>query len=345
MSSKMLEVSQRLGGVTRHEPKWHFENGKYSSVPIEDLEEFDYCRDPDAILAFGEGIFPKKLRVGKQRPAHYVCDTEYDRLYLNLIPGPTKEESDLSWREVTLGVVKAVGLEGNLAAIEFANNYKEGLANVEPLKYRVQLDFFGRNSLMDKYVALRRTEKFIEGSPLALIIEGVDESKPDESSPDDSKATLYLMPPGARKQNMLNRPLSEICTAERIGTHEIRMPILGDTLTDFYAMLYGGWDAGVAGVVAGGSRLFKCIEEQTNFGGVDLQLLHKGLKPTSRKGFFLFDNPLMRGGWTKHGKERLIILGDRAYPGTVGAETMLAYLNDNKIYNKLDEEIKALAYG
>ena len=344
MSSNMLDVSQRLGEVARQAPKWHVENGVYSFVPIETLDEFRYCYNPDAILAFGEGIFIKKLRTGKQRPSYFSCDTEYERIYLNQI-AQEAPSAERTWRKLALAVVKTVGLEEKLAAIEIAGNYERGLANVTPLKYRIQLDFRGRHSVSDKYIALERIKNFLRGTPLAQYVEGVDESKPDMGNPDESRATLYLMPPGARKENMLNRTLSQICTQQRIGTHEMKLLIVGDTLTDFYSMCYAGWDASAVGIVVGGSRLFQCLEERANFAGVDLQRYHKALKPTSRPGFYRFDNPLMRGGWTEHGKERLIILGDRAYPGTVGAETVLAYLNDTKIHNQVDEKLKALAIG
>jgi len=109
-----------------------------------------------------------------------------------------------------------------------------------------------------------------------------------------------------------------------------KLLIAGDTLTDFYAGCYAGWDADVTYINVGGSRLAQCIEEKTNFAGVDLRRMHRALRPTGRKGFSLFDNPLMRGGYTDHGRQRLIVNGDQAYPGTIGAETILAYLQDNK---------------
>src|SRR6185437_13079789 len=77
MSSDMLKVSQELGGIDRREPKWRCKRGIYSPVPIETLEEFKHCYNPDAILAFGEGIYLKHRRIGKKKPTHFVCDTEY----------------------------------------------------------------------------------------------------------------------------------------------------------------------------------------------------------------------------------------------------------------------------
>jgi len=200
---------------------------------------------------------------------------------------------------------------------------------VEPLKFRIQLDFYGRDAVEEKYRVLRLVQQACSKNPRLLNrIEGVDESKPNDAEPDKSRATLYLMPPDARKEHMLNRAFAQSCTEARVPTSGMNILIAGDTLTDFYSGCYAGWDANVVSIIVGGSRLAKCIEEKANFAGVDLRRLHNALKPTERPGIYSFDNPLMRGGWTKYGRQRKIILGDAAYPGTIGAETILAYLED-----------------
>lgn len=322
MSSGAYGASRALSGFTRGAPNWDHKDGKRAYAPLETLAEFDDQLDPDAVLGFGEGVYVAN-KVGTRQA--YFLDDEYERLYLD----PQLLDDGKPWRAIALALVERLGFEEHLAPIDRAGAYAERLANVEPLRYRIQLDFGGELAVQKKYEILRRIKLEAKRMRVSRKIEGVDESKPSDD-PAQNRATLYLMPPQARKEDMLNRLLTASCRAAQLQSSDVTMLIAGDTLTDFYAGCYAGWDADVVFIVVGGSRLSKCIEEKVNFAGVDLRRMHRGLLPTERKGFYLFDNPLMRGGWIKKGKKRTIVMGDAAYPGTIGAETILAYLHEHK---------------
>lgn len=336
MSSRAFSVSHAHGNFSRAAPRWVKKGSRYQYAPLEELPEFEDVLDPDAILGFGEGVCIKTHLDGN---CPYLVDREYERLYLD---PPAFTEDGVPWRQLAMEFVYELGINKHLNIIEWESAYRSRLANVESLTYRIQLDFKGPEAVAEKYRVLSEVQARQADGPLAGRIEGVDESKPSDD-PAESRATLYLMPPQARKENMLNRTLTFTCHAARVSTASMQMLIAGDTLTDFYAGCYAGWDADVTFILVGGCRLAKCIEEKANFAGVDLRRFHNALKPTSRPGFYLFDNPLMRGGWTKRGKSRMVILGDQAYPGTIGAETILAYLQDSAIASYAAAPLQALA--
>lgn len=300
------------------------ETGLCTHAPLESLDYFTHCLDPDAILGFGEAVCIAQAAPEDGEGKTYLLDEDYEQAYLdkNVFSGAATKP----WRELAMELVREIGCEAFLSCLDREGAYEAGEANVEPLKYRIQLDFFGADAVERKYAVLAAVEK-AAAPALRGRVEGVDESKPSKNL-GENRTSLYLMPPGARKENMLNRALAMAAAHGRIDPGDIKMLIAGDTLTDFYAGCYGGIDAEVTFILVGGSRLTECIEEKANFAGVDLRYMHRGLKPTNREGVYWFDNPLLRGGYVKKPHTRRVILGDKAYPGTIGAETILAYLED-----------------
>ncbi len=314
MDARAFELSRSLAGFTRSAPTSLVSDGVYYDDPLTALPADQ--KNPDAILAFGQGIYVGGLAAEASGCGPYFVDTEYKDRYLDPIASDGTLLAGTSWYELALGLIRELGLEKNLVV------YK----NVDRPDFRLELKFSGPDAVVQKYKALELINANKKG-PLVGRLEGVDESKPSET-PDESQATLYAMPPVARKEDMVNYVLNRICRSLKVDTSQMSGLIIGDTLTDFYSACYAGWDADFTGMIVGGSRISKCIEEKANFAGVDLRHMHSALIPTDRAGFYKFINPLRRGGWIKKGSTRTVILGEQAYPGTVGAETILAYLEE-----------------
>jgi len=315
MSRRSYELSKSLAGFTRSEPTWLVSDGVRFDAPLDTLPADE--KDPDAILSFGQGIYIGGLGHEQSGARPYFCDQEYRYRYLD----PVDSNGNLLAGKPWLAHMRELLQELNLQETRFDN--------VDETDFRTQVDFYGKDAVIKKYEALAAIEAKV---PQALRgrLEGVDESKPSDD-PEKNRATLYGLPPQIRKENMINYALSQACRAIGRSVGSISGLIIGDTLTDFYAACHAGWDADMTGIIVGGSRISKCIEEKTNFAGVDLRRWHAQLEPTGRRGFYTFNNPAARGGWIKNGPTRLVVLGDQAYPGTIGSETIEAYLLDREV--------------
>ncbi len=324
MSRRSFELSKTLAGFSRSEPRWLGSDGVYYEKPLDTLPQEE--QDPDAILSFGQGIYIGGIGCNRKKCNPYFVDTDYRDKYLDPVGHDGVLIGGRPWIALAHDLVRELNLESNLAAINRKEMRDE--ANVDEPDYRLQLDFSGADAVEQKYKALTLIRAATKGALMGRL-EGVDESKPS-NTPEESRATLYLMEPQGRKEYMINYALGRTCRPLGIDAKEMSGLVIGDTLTDFYAACYAGWDADFTGIIVGGSRLSKCIEEKVNFAGVDLRHMHNALIPTDRAGFYKFINPLSRGGWIKNGPTRCVILGDQAYPGTIGAETILAYLEERK---------------
>lgn len=332
MSSWTHALSLYAGGFVRAAPKWHWNEEKriYEFVRLETLSEFqDVIDPPDAIFSFGDNIYLRQegwCNGGNLGP--FVADNEYERLYLDPLYYSGIEE--LRWKDRARALVKKIGAQHFLASIDDPHAFGLSQANVQEQRYRLQIDTRGEDALLRKSKILHDLMKEKQGTSLEAQLEGVDESRPN-SDPSKNKGTLYAMPPGARKEDMLNRGLVQSCKHAHLLTREVGVDIFGDTLTDFAQMCTAAYDSKVTGVVVG-PRLVQCIEERANFAEADLTHFHNALKPTDRPGFYRYENPYQHGGMQSKAPDRTIILGSTAYPGTDGADTMLAYLEDKTLH-------------
>jgi hypothetical protein len=332
LSSMAYNLSHYAGGIERPAPQWRWNKKReiFEFVHLHTLKEFqDVLDPPDAIFAFGDNIYLRQLNwCTEHAMGPYVADLPYEHTYLDPLYYSGAEK--LRWRERLEVVLKKIGAEQYLAAIEDPSAHKKKKANVLRLPYRAQLDFWGRDAISDKYRVLGELKDALQGTSLAGQAEGVDESRPNDKDPDKHKATLYIMPPPARKEDMINRGLIQTCNKLRIPTKRVKIRIWGDTLTDFAGMCEAAYDSEVDGLLIG-DRLAKCIVEQANFAAVDMQRFHIALKPTKQEGVYTYENPHQHGGIKEGGPVRTITVGSLAYPGTDGADTMLAHIKKHKL--------------
>ncbi len=330
MTPESYELSRQLAGFARPMPWW-----VYGTGPLQ--------HDPDAILAFGEGIFIAGIGCSDHGFAPYFVDKEYEDRYLD----PATDgvlANPKSWKELLLDVVHELGFDEHLAVIDRAHAHTNLEANVLGAKYRLAIEVRGDNAIERKHDIVAKIREHIKGTPLALRVEGVDESNPSVD-PKINRGTEYLMPPEARKENMMNHALVQTTrhareNGRRLEPSMVKGVIAGDQFTDLVAICEGGLDANFAGVLVGGSPLTKAIaEKESSFSGIDLRQLHSCLMPTGRAGYYYYDNAHIRGatldpralGYKDRPRQRrTVVIGGIAYPGTVGADTIWAYIEDNK---------------
>ena len=331
MMSKEVFLESKARGLTELEPRWVKREGKYVSVDLKDLPYFTHVIDRfDSIASVGGGIL---VRNGKG----YIPDLMYDKMlnvdYLADITAKD-EEYHMPWKQALNLFLfdKCMFATPFMAPIEFLSNYYKREVNVSPLNYRAQFNFPGSKGLqvMQKLLRILKVEgtkpaDTDDPSPrLARRIQAVCESRIIEDDPEKSMHVLYLLPWQGRKENMLNRILTQSSAVAGRMLKDTRTFFAGDTRTDLYAGLYGGGDAETTFCLAKGSRLAPyIINRKSCYGTEDLSFLWANpmrgngrardrLVATGSKGEYRFVHKTGRHGRIVK-RENLIIIADERY--------------------------------
>mgnify|MGYP001594795005 CR=1 FL=1 len=330
MISEEMRLASVAHGYDEPPPRWGKDaDGRHVYVNPADVPFFKYSLDRDVSAGFGSGII---MRNG----TGYMVDREYDNfLNYDYIAGDMERGSPEPWRQALLAALVAVypAYKDNLAPMEYGSNYEKGITNVAPLRYRVQFNFEGTEGL-ERMRELQRAiqEEGIRGNPLMQRIATVDESHPNQSNPEMSRYTLYLIPWGAQKERMINWLVGRCAKAAGLETKDLRLFYAGDTLTDLRAGLYGGGNAETMFLLATGSRVAPYIlERQAKFGNEPLDFLWSSqrrpvdrLRNTREKGVYTFN--LSGGAYYK--KPNRIVIGDERYPGLTPPGSVHAFLKE-----------------
>lgn len=287
--------------------------------PLEHFSRFESCFDWDAILVPGNGIAFKAND-------EYVVDWEWDHV-LRHRWGPDSFNPK-PWREAVMEFVLKLypKIAMFLSPLEFEANYYEGHSDVLTLQYRIQLDFLGSDGFAQKEEFKRLLMTARDTCQVARRIKTIDESNPAMD-----RYTLYLVPWWGRKESLLNRFVQSMCKTAGVASSRLKLLLAGDTLTDLRAGLYGGGNAAVTFFLPENSRLTPYLAEWLKgdkspaewaraFAGEPLERLCSRLKPTNKKGEYLFDVS------TRHKYPNKFVFGQQAYPGLVGAHGVHAFL-------------------
>lgn len=300
-------------GFRRGTQKWGFDQaGRRVAVPDDEHPFFKHLRDPDIINSFGVGIHVR-------HESGYREDEGY---------APAMRE----WRLHARSILHAIGAWKYRAPIESAKNYREGVTDVEPLPYRIQLEFTGAHAFSEmrrvRYALLELRDMMRSGIiPEAMISHDLrldvltSMTIVDESHPDKGRYVIYLMPRKARKHGAVERIIREISRASGVAASSLRVFVAGDTLTDLASGLYAGDSVDSTFMLAGGSRVAPYLTGKRvgeKFADESLAWVHRRLSPANRPGFYRFKPPCRA--------PRTVIIGDEAFPGLVGPESVLAGL-------------------
>ncbi len=325
MSSASYDASVRHQGFSRPKPLLGGMKGARSYVRPEQIA----CRvpflDAEAIMSMGTGC---RFR---QPDGSYRENLSYKRRL-----GP-------NWRTNAFSLLEILSDKGlkefipYLADIEFEENYYQQKADVAPLEYRIQFEFPDRetkdrlkNLIQTALLGLRELCRLsnITSAHLTSIKEEFGDilsnlNIVDESNPSVGKYQFYLMPRYASKEEMIDETLALLSQGEIIED----LLIAGDMPPDLRAGCYAGRALQATFLLVGGSPVSPYLDrERDEFGkpyaGESLGFITENLIRTSRSGF----DVLSRAGVPF----RMIVNGSVAYPGTVGPETIAAFLKDEK---------------
>lgn len=304
-SSSAYEAS-RLNGFNRPEPRIpKNELGKRYFKPLELQEEFNNLLDPDAVLSLGTGIW---LRTDEG----YTEDKSY-AAKLTAFP---------DWRRAALDLLQYID-EGDvvrfLSKIDHPHMYETRDIDVSILPFRIKLEFptlEAKLAVGDRIAEVAKSYHAL--SSIARNIECVDESNLEQD-----RYILYLLPLSAPKEKSLQHFLSNIHTVSDVPPSDISLLLTGDTLTDMKAGCLAGADTQGTFILVGGSQLATLFDGSypEAFAGVSMQWLWNSLQETERPGFFIFKQ--------NNTIPRIIVVGDLAYPGTKGPETILEYMKEH----------------
>lgn len=275
--------------------------------------------DPDAIMSMGTGI---RYR---QKGGVYVSNKDYeDRLRPNWRPGAVRL---LEIAGESLGI----DIKRFFAAIEFEQNYHYGSTDVAPLENRIELLFDDtdtknliKNKVDSTLNGLRELEQFggVVAAGLSHLSDVLHNLRiQDESDPSRGKNQFYATPLFASKEEMIDEALA-VLTRGRMITNLL---IAGDMPPDLRAGCFAGRALSTTFLLVGGSPLSPYLTRDSgvfghSYAGESMRWLTGALTETRRPGF----ERLHRAGVPS----RLFVIGDVAYPGLTGPETIAAFLKD-----------------
>ncbi len=322
MSSKSFEASVQRG-FSRPRPLLGGVPGDRFYVRPEDIP----CRvpftDADAIMSMGTGCHVRRQK------GWYAENVAY------------RKRLGLKWRAGVLRLLDMMNENGvdNLrqyfAPIEFEENYRLGKTDVMPLEFRIQFEFVNAET---KNIVKGRIEAALTGLIQLSEIKGITNEMftqiisqygdilrnlriVDESDPLKNKFQFYLMPRYAAKEEMIDEMLAVLTQGQMIGN----LLIAGDMPPDLLAGCFAGRALSATFLLVGGSPVSPYLtRDDPHFGmpyaGERLQWMTDELMATKRPGFEV----LHRAGIPA----RMVVIGDIAYPGTTGPETIAAFLKD-----------------
>ncbi len=146
----------------------------------------------------------------------------------------------------------------------------------------------------------------------------------EDSNPDKGRYSLYVMPALGHKARAVNEVVQKTCEALGIQRNDLELFFAGDSMPDVSMGLHGGLGTQATFLIVGGSRLTDAFVNPTvsHFAGESLAHIKQRLTKKN-DGIYEFHEPLGL-------PTREVIIGHYAYPGTIGPESILSYL-ENKL--------------
>lgn len=305
MDAKAYAASVRKG-YDRPPVKWGVDaQGRRMVIPIGPKPFFRHTLNSDVIYSLGEHTYVR-------------CGTAYRKVPIH---------ADESWRRKMIEILKFFNAEKHLAAIEYEENYEQGITDVFPLPFRIQLEFSGdfafeelrrartmllgyRNMLYDKVIP----EDYAPGidfEPLKHM------AMVDESKPDHQMFVRYLMLRHSPKHRAAHRIINELSAASGVPLEDVRIFAADDSLTGLRMLLVGG-DLDMTFVLPNGSPLAPHLtgsKKDESFAGVSLKSISRRLTPANERGVYYFALPGRR--------PRKVVIADEAYPDCIAPESLL----------------------
>lgn len=300
MSSTAYQLAKKRG-FERQEPHLGISHGRHVYIPPENFEP-EGILNPDVIA----GSTGTQILV-KQNDNSYLNDINYEQKF---------GETPVSWRQRTYDVIHEFNKEKKRAfpaLFENPTKYTEGITNISTPKYRIVLTFQSN----DQKIAFRRFIKEKQGgqkTPPNIYIT-------DDSNPSKGLFVLCLTPKQGYKTKAVDHIIDMVCQHIAIKKQDLHVLIAGDSFGDVDMGLRAAKDTDVTFLLVGGSRLshaLTCLKKHEELFDSDFCAMKICLDARLRKGFYRFKSVL--------DPRRRVIVGDEAYLGQIGVESILAFL-------------------
>lgn len=157
----------------------------------------------------------------------------------------------------------------------------------------------------------------------------------NDSNPEKGRFGLYITPNKGYKARSVENIIQHVIQEVNIPKDQVETLIVGDSFPDVNMGLYGGTGTKSTFLLVGGSRLKPVFTDYAvhEFAGVKMDAIKKRLTPIAdeknhypKLGYYNFNAPLI----DQLGGNRTVILGEDAFPGTIGPQTLHAYLEQLK---------------
>ncbi|GAC1473087.1 MAG: hypothetical protein PVSMB7_26580 [Chloroflexota bacterium] len=305
MSEAVYAATRATGLFHRPVPHLGLDGTRRVYVPPEEAEAAGIL-NPDVIA----GSTGTRLYI-RQEDSRYLPDGEYNNCHVS--------DPD-TWRRGVLNLlhtVEANKLGADLADIDSAERFEQGVTDVYPPEYRLQIHFTDARAklrLRQRLHAAGRTGDS-ETARLARSLRLSDDSEPREH-----RYKAFLMPRDRSKTRAIQRVVDSLVAAGGPKRTEMHLVFGGDSFPDLTMGLLGGIGAQASLLLVGGSRLSSTITDENahSFAGEDMRAYRRRIWASTDRGVYRFRPPC--------GAERAVIVGDEAFPGTQAIDTVLAWV-------------------
>ncbi len=238
-----------------------------------------------------------------------------------------------SWRKSVLKLVDLINQDEKLCElipIEYPDRYWSGETDVYPPDFRIQLKFRSaeaENKFRNKLLQIKlngRMEDFSDDE--WMVISNLRYT--GDSKPSMENYSGYLAPAKGNKaraaETVFDGIFQEIYKVDvEIKKSDFEVLFAGDSFPDLAMGLFGARGCRGKFVIVGGSRLTRLMIEEKikTFVNEKIGAIKHRLGLTDKIGIYNFRQPLATGD-----SSREVIIGDVAYPGKFGPQTILEVL-------------------
>jgi hypothetical protein len=203
------------------------------------------------------------------------------------------------------------------APIEFVESYEDGVSDVYPPDFRMQLGFAQEDDRREAECRLHRIAAATNA--LARAARGVRIL--DDSEPREGRYKCFIVPRWASKARAARHIIAWMYREAGVTRDRLEVLFVGDSYPDLHMALVGGAGMAATLLLVGGSRLADVLSEPetSEFAGIDFRAMKRRLVRTDRPGYLRYRSPCSAAPLT-------VIVGDRAFPSTESAQTVERYL-------------------
>lgn len=303
MSEPVYQKSHALG-FKRPQPHLLYRSGKYTYIPPEKIEP-EGILNPD-IIAGSSGT---QILVRQQSGA-YLIDHERNS---EMVERPE------IWKKRINRLIKVIDSESKLAIfspLEDPRNFRNHLTDVYPIQYRTSLMFRTCNdkvAFVKKFAQVSKINKYHALTTNCRII--------DDSHPQKQQFAIEITPQRGGKLNSVNHIIKTVRAMLPTNRPPLEILIAGDKYQDLRMGLKAAQGAKVTYIIPGGATITEALihKSKCTFAGEDFTNIRSQLRQ-QKTGRYLYG---ISGAET-----RQVIIGDEAYLGRIGVETIYSFLQE-----------------